>query len=72
LNDLDKGIIRKPRDIALESSKPVHSRLVYALLGNDGYSGSLLRLATTRDLGGISGAETRGFWERKAGKALEV
>jgi hypothetical protein len=71
LDDLDEDVISKFRDVALECSKSVFSRCICTCSGNDGYGDVLLGLTTAGDLGGISGAETRGLWERKAGKTLE-
>jgi hypothetical protein len=71
LDELDKGVVSKFGDVALKCSKSVFDRCICTSSENDGYSDVLLRLATTGDLDGISGAETRGLRKREAGKTLE-
>jgi hypothetical protein len=71
LDDLDEGIVGKFGDVALECPKSVLGRRVRIVSGDDRYSDVLLGLATTGDLGGISGAEPRSLWKGKAGKTFE-
>jgi hypothetical protein len=71
LDELDKGVVSKFGNVALECSKSVFGRCICTCSGNDECSDVLLDLTTARDLGGISGAETRGLGKGKAGKTLE-
>jgi hypothetical protein len=58
LNDLNEGIVRKLRDVALECSESIHSRCICTMLGKDGHCDILVNITTAGDLSGVSGAET--------------
>jgi hypothetical protein len=71
LDDLNKGVVGKFGDVALECSNSVFGRCICTCSRNNGYGDVLLGLATAGDLGSVSGAQTRSLWKGKAGETLK-